>query len=297
MRRCKNQKFVTLETKDRVETVAASEVPGECKTASLRATQKRKTTVKKVQVESQNCKAHHVANKLDTPRPTWQTQEEKESPTKCNMRKEPKRAKPSKVNEPKPMPQRESLFKKRREASLNKPSHTTSTSSSSKPLPIKRKARKRSTVNKKIPKSPKWSFENPPPLPHDWNTWEPWEKEYWRNAWRDPKDIAEEDARIHALYVEKARKATRKEGKLLEPTKNNTSTSRSSFPESSPRLGASSPEEVLGMKLDCTKEQAAKQFRRLSLVFHPDKNSDPEAKEVFAQINSAYIKLKEQRNW
>ena len=152
----------------------------------------------------------------------------------------------------------------------------------------------------------KWSHKNPPPLPSDWSDWDPWLKEVWREQWRDPKERLEENIRLHKRAVKEAIERNRLRSARMtgsssacngsgpSPTKQGF---RSLFPHKVPNLEASLPEDVLGVEVNCTKEQAAKQFRRLSLVLHPDKNKDPKAKDWFTKVNDAYLKLKHHKNW
>lgn len=45
--------------------------------------------------------------------------------------------------------------------------------------------------------------------------------------------------------------------------------------------------DILGIPKDATEEQIKKAYRSLSLKYHPDRNSDPEASDKFKQINEA----------
>ena len=45
--------------------------------------------------------------------------------------------------------------------------------------------------------------------------------------------------------------------------------------------------DILGVPKDATEEQIKKAYRSLSLKYHPDRNSDPEASDKFKQINEA----------
>ena len=46
--------------------------------------------------------------------------------------------------------------------------------------------------------------------------------------------------------------------------------------------------ETLGVSKDASEAEIKKAYRSLSLKFHPDRNSDPSAKQKFQEINSAY---------
>jgi DnaJ-class molecular chaperone len=46
--------------------------------------------------------------------------------------------------------------------------------------------------------------------------------------------------------------------------------------------------ETLGVQKDASEAEIKKAYRGLSLKFHPDRNSDPDAKTKFQEINSAY---------
>lgn len=48
------------------------------------------------------------------------------------------------------------------------------------------------------------------------------------------------------------------------------------------------PYEVLGVARDASAAEIKKAFRRLAKKHHPDQSKDPKAKEKFAEINSAY---------
>jgi curved DNA-binding protein CbpA len=50
--------------------------------------------------------------------------------------------------------------------------------------------------------------------------------------------------------------------------------------------------EVLGLDEDATKRDVRKAYRSLSLKYHPDKNSDPDAEETFKQIGIAHTILR-----
>jgi DnaJ-class molecular chaperone len=52
-----------------------------------------------------------------------------------------------------------------------------------------------------------------------------------------------------------------------------------------------SPYEILGIPENSDEETIKKAFKKLALVYHPDKNQDPSAKEHFQEILNAYNKL------
>ena len=45
--------------------------------------------------------------------------------------------------------------------------------------------------------------------------------------------------------------------------------------------------EILNCSINSSKEQISKAARKLSLVYHPDKNPDPEAAKIFLNIQKA----------
>ena len=215
--------------------------------------------------------------------------------TSCEEVEPPESASASIRSQKKP-PKRSTA--KKRTYDANKKTQNASRSAASKPKP-QSKAKKRPPVKK-------WSHKNPPPLPSDWSDWAPWQKEVWREQWRDPKERLEENIRLHKRAVKEAiernrLRAARMAGSSSTGNGSGPSTTkqgfRSLFPHKVPNLKASLPEDVLGVEVSCTKKQAAKQFRRLSLVLHPDKNKDPRAKDWFTKVNDAYLKLKHQKNW
>lgn len=57
-------------------------------------------------------------------------------------------------------------------------------------------------------------------------------------------------------------------------------------------LESSSPHEVLGVALNCSFEEVRRAYRKLCLLFHPDKNpDDPSANAKFIKIHAAYEAL------
>lgn len=53
--------------------------------------------------------------------------------------------------------------------------------------------------------------------------------------------------------------------------------------------------DVLGVSQDSTEQDIKKSYRKLSLQYHPDRNSDPQATEKYKQINEAYETLSDQQ--
>ena len=54
--------------------------------------------------------------------------------------------------------------------------------------------------------------------------------------------------------------------------------------------------DVLGVSKDASESEIKKAYRSLSLMYHPDRNSDPEAKSKFQEISAAYERLKDQQS-
>jgi len=54
--------------------------------------------------------------------------------------------------------------------------------------------------------------------------------------------------------------------------------------------------EILGVSPDASQKEIRKIFHKLSLQFHPDKNKDPQAEEIFKKISDLYTKIIEQMN-
>jgi DnaJ-class molecular chaperone len=49
--------------------------------------------------------------------------------------------------------------------------------------------------------------------------------------------------------------------------------------------------KILGVVKNATSEEIKKAFRKLALLFHPDRNKDPKAEAKFKEINEAYAVL------
>jgi DnaJ-class molecular chaperone len=48
---------------------------------------------------------------------------------------------------------------------------------------------------------------------------------------------------------------------------------------------------ILGVKKNASREEIKKAYRRLALLYHPDRNKDARAEERFKEINEAYAIL------
>ena len=46
--------------------------------------------------------------------------------------------------------------------------------------------------------------------------------------------------------------------------------------------------KILGVHKNAKKEEIKRAYRRLALIFHPDRNKDADASERFREINEAY---------
>ena len=183
--------------------------------------------------------------------------------------------------------------------------------------PQRASQKKNHTAQKsKFNEVPYW--QNPPPLPADWDDWEPELKEMWRNAFRDPKEIERELIREHERLREENRRRLNHErfmrqtpssrrihqqtreipsGTFYNLTKNIHKGFHPVFPGIMPDLEATLPEKVLGLLSNATKKDAVTQYRRLCVVLHPDKNPLKGASDAMATINGAYVELKKLRNW
>ena len=53
------------------------------------------------------------------------------------------------------------------------------------------------------------------------------------------------------------------------------------------------PYDFLGLRYDCSEEDARRRFRKVSLSVHPDKNKHPRAQEAFEAVRQAYEELKD----
>ena len=48
----------------------------------------------------------------------------------------------------------------------------------------------------------------------------------------------------------------------------------------------------LGLSTNASEQEVRKKYRRLVMKYHPDKNSQPGAEEMFKKINQAYSNIK-----
>jgi len=53
--------------------------------------------------------------------------------------------------------------------------------------------------------------------------------------------------------------------------------------------------EIFGLKENATKNDIRKAYRKLAMQFHPDKNPDPKAHQLFIQLTEAYEFLLEDK--
>lgn len=49
--------------------------------------------------------------------------------------------------------------------------------------------------------------------------------------------------------------------------------------------------KILGVPEDATLEEIKRRYRKLALLYHPDRNNDASAAEMFKEINEAYAIL------
>ena len=59
------------------------------------------------------------------------------------------------------------------------------------------------------------------------------------------------------------------------------------------------PYKVLNLSNNASAEEIKKQFRKMSLKYHPDKNKEEDAREKFQAVNEAYECLSDpnERTW
>lgn len=52
---------------------------------------------------------------------------------------------------------------------------------------------------------------------------------------------------------------------------------------------------ILGVSPSATSEEIKKAYRNLCKIYHPDRNSSPEAKKIYLEVQQAYVFLSQQR--